>query len=81
MGTLEMLLQHRPSLGGTLFPTPLHCVVSSGWLSHVRALIEARALVYTGPECSPLCWAKNGCGGNLPATQFLRKQLGEVGSL
>ena len=79
MGILEILLQHRPSLGSTQFPTPLHCAASSGWLSHVRALFEAGALVYTGPECSPLCWAKDGCGGNLPATQFLREQLGEVG--
>lgn len=79
MGILEILLQHRPSLGSRQFPTPLHCAASSGWLSHVRALVEAGAPVYTGPDCSPLCWAKDGCGGNLRATQFLREQLGGVG--
>jgi len=79
MGILEILMEHRPSLGSSSFPTPLHCAANSGWLSHARSLVNAGAPVYTGPDCSPLCWAKGGCGGDLPVARFLREQLGELG--
>ena len=86
MRILEILLEHQPDLGGgelgihhSRFPTPLHCAANSGWLSHARALVGAGALVYTGPHCSPICWADGGSGGNQPVAVFLREILGEGG--
>lgn len=86
MRILEILLEHQPDLGGSelsvhhsRFPTPLHCAANSGWLSHARALVGAGALVYTGPHCSPLCWADGGSGGNQPVAVFLREILSEGG--
>jgi Heterokaryon incompatibility protein (HET) len=86
MGILDILLKHNPNLDGrqfssrgTQFPTPLHCAASSGWLNHAKALVEADAPVYTGPTCSPLCWAKGGSGGSGPVAIYLREKLGERG--
>ena len=86
MGILNILLEHNPDLGGQKFsnhtfrfPTPLHCAASSGWLSHAQALVEAGAPVYTGPNCSPLCWAKGGSGGSEPVAVYLREKLGGRG--
>lgn len=87
MGILTILLQYTPDLNAvrlrrgenSYFPTPLHCAASSGWLSHAQTLVEAGALVYTGPDCSPICWAKGGSGGKEPVTLFLRERLGDQG--
>jgi hypothetical protein len=86
IGILDILLKHNPNLDGrqfsrrgSQFPTPLHCAASSGWLSHAQALVEAGAPVYTGPTCSPLCWAKGGSGGSEPVAIYLREKLGECG--
>jgi len=85
MGILEILLQHAPDIDTrlgfyrSLFPTPLHCAVNSGWLSHAKALVGAGASVYTGPDCSPLCWAKGGSGSSDPVALYLREKLGERG--
>lgn len=78
---LRILLQHRPNLGirARGFCTPLHCAADSGWYSHANALIRAGAPVYTGPKCSPLCWAAGGSGGNYPVAILLREELGEHG--
>jgi len=80
LGILEILLPH--SLVGirrSRFPTPLHCAANSGWLSHAQALVEAGSPVYTGPDCSPLCWAEGGSGGDHPVAVYLREILGERG--
>ncbi|KAK4167805.1 heterokaryon incompatibility protein-domain-containing protein [Cladorrhinum sp. PSN259] len=79
MGLLKILMQHRPRLSSSHFPTPLHCAANSGWLSHARALVDAGAPVYTGPDCSPLCWAEGGPNGDLPVPLFLREKLGDLG--
>lgn len=35
--------------------------------------------MYTGPQCSPLCWAAGGSGGNYSVAILLREELGEHG--
>ena len=86
IGILEILLQHYPNFDGpqnqtgwSHCPTALHCAANSGWLSHARALVEAGAQVYTGPGCSPICWAKHPIGGDQAVTLFLKDMLGERG--
>ena len=81
MGVLEILLVHGadPDTVAKGFCTPLHCPAISGWTRHAIALIEAGAEVYTGPQCSPLCWAKDGSGSNHPVVRLLREKLGPEG--
>lgn len=35
--------------------------------------------MYTGPDCSPLCWAEGGSGSSDPVALYLREKLGERG--
>jgi hypothetical protein len=81
MGILEILLKNGadPNTVAKGFCTPMHCAANSGWTSHAIALIDAGAEVYTGPECSPLCWAKDGSGSNHPVARLLREKLGPEG--
>ncbi len=81
MRVLEILLQHKVDLHERAqgFCTPLHCAANSGWLSHVLALIKAGAKVYTGPQCSPLCWVQGGSGGTHPVARYLRVELSDWG--
>lgn len=81
MGILEILLKHGANvhMRALRFCTPLHCAADSGWLSHALALVKAGARVYTGPECSPLCWAKGGSAGSHPVARYLRVELGDRG--
>lgn len=83
LGVVGVLLAHgadpNASTGSGGFATPLHCAANSGWTQVVRALVEAGAKVYTGPECSPLCWAMDGPGSDHPSAVFLRERLGPSG--
>jgi ankyrin repeat protein len=84
MKVLQILLGHG-ALGNLVnirahgFCTPLHCAANSGWLSHAVALVQAGANVYTGPESSPLCWAKDGSDSMHPVAIYLRIELGDQG--
>ena len=83
LGVVSVLLAHgadpNASTGSGGFATPLHCAANSGWTLVVKALVEAGARVYTGPECSPLCWAQDGSGSSHPSAVFLRERLGPIG--
>lgn len=78
---LRILLRKRANVHSRAlgFCTPLHCAANSGWLSHALALVRAGARVYTGPECSPLCWVKGGSGGDNLVARYLRGELGDPG--
>ena len=59
--------------------TAMHCAANSGWLKVVKLLVEAGAPVYTGPECSPLCWADS-LGLEDPGVRaYLQEKLGPDG--
>ena len=81
MRILDVLLANGPDVHACAlgFCTPLHCAANSGWLSHAIALVNVGARVYTGPECSPLCWVKDGSSGSHPLARYLRVELGDRG--
>jgi ankyrin repeat protein len=81
MAAVEILLSKGadPNMKGIDHATPLHCAASSGWTKVAKALLVAGADVYTGPTCSPICWAIDGSGGKHPTTVLLRERLGSDG--
>ena len=60
--------------------TPMHCAANSDWLQVVKLLVVAGAPVYTGPACSPVCWASSTFPSQDRVSSFWKEKLGPQGA-